>query len=467
MSAKPRQIEYEPPGPIARAFLRDQSFVCGIRGPIGSGKSTVSVMKLIRNCSKQAKAPDGKRHRRTAIIRNTFPELKTTTIKTWHQWMPPSIGHWVSQGPPTHRIITKEIDWEVIFLALDQPKDVAKVLSFELSDAWINEAREVPKAIIDALTGRVSRFPPVRDGGCTDPQILMDTNPPDEDHWWYKAAEENVPEGWSFHHQLSGRGPNAENLANLDPGYYQRTMAGKSDEWIKVYIDGEYGFVQDGKVVYPEYVDSMHCREFKMDRRGGLYIGLDFGLTPAATIGQRLASGRWVVDREVVSDRMGAIRFAGELKRVLAEHYPDWTINAITGDPAGNQGQAGDAEERTIFDIMSAHGVTAVPALSNDFSVRRESVANLLTQLVDGTPALLIHPRAKITRKAMAGKYMFQRLQVAGDERYHDKPLKNEYSHPAEALQYMVLGGGEGRAVVSSNDPNKRKKIVYPRLGIA
>ncbi len=461
-----REVVYEPPGPVAQAYLRDRAFVSGIRGPIGSGKSTASVMKLIRNCEKQRRHTDGRRHRRTAIIRNTFPELKTTTIKTWHQWIPPTVGSWVGQGPPTHRIVTKEIDWEVMFIALDQPKDVAKLLSLELSDAWVNEAREVPKAIIDGLTGRVGRFPPVRDGGCTDPQILMDTNAPDEDHWWYRAAEEDTPDEWSFHAQPSGRSAGAENLANLPERYYERAMAGKSQEWIKVYVDGEYGFVNDGKVVYPEFVDSMHVREFTIDRRGGLYLGLDFGLTPAAVIGQRLASGRWVIDREVTSDRMGAIRFAGELKRVLSEHYPEWRVHGITGDPAGNQGQAGDEEERTIFDIMAAHGVSAVPAITNDFSVRREAVAKLLNTLVDGTPALLIHPRCRMLRKGMAGKYMFQRLQVSGDERYQDKPLKNEYSHPCEALQYAVLGGGEGRAVVSSR-PEKAKKLVYPKLGIA
>jgi len=461
-----REVVYEPPGPVARDYLRDDAFVCGIRGPIGSGKSTASVMKLVRNCERQRRAADGRRHRRTAIIRNTFPELKTTTIKTWHQWIPPTVGHWVAQGPPTHRIVTKEIDWEVLFLALDQPKDVAKLLSLELSDAWVNEAREVPKAIIDGLTGRVGRFPPVRDGGCTSPQILMDTNPPDEDHWWYRSAEEDRPEEWSFHAQPSGRSPQAENLANLPDRYYERAMGGKSEEWIKVYVDGEYGFVMDGKVVYPEFVDSMHVREFTMDRRGGVYLGLDFGLTPAAAIGQRLASGRWVIDREITTDRMGVIRFAGEIKRVLSEHYPEWRVHAITGDPAGNQGQAGDEEERTVFDILAAHGVQAVPAITNDFSVRRESVAKLLSALVDGTPGLLIHPRCRTLRKAMAGKYQFARIQVAGDERYQDKPLKNEYSHVAEALQYLALGGGEGRSVVSAR-PDRPKKLVYPKLGIA
>jgi hypothetical protein len=32
---------------------------------------------------------------------------------------------------------------------------------------------------------------------------------------------------------------------------------------------------------------------------------------------------------------------------------------------------------------------------------------------------------------------------VSGTERYEDKPEKNEYSHPCEALEYGLLGGGE------------------------
>lgn len=442
-------VRYVSPGPIADAYLRDDGFVVGIRGPIGSAKSTTSVWKLLRGAKRQVVGVGGLRNRRTAIIRNTYGELRTTTVKTWHQWFPEDLGDWNQQAPMTHRLRLGDINWEVIFLALDQPKDVAKLLSLELSDAWVNEAREVPKAVIDGLSGRVGRFPPVRDGGCTNPQIIMDTNPPDSDHWWYRVAEEDTPDEWSFHSQPSGLSPEAENLANLPPKYYQRAAQGKTGDWVKVYVHGEYGFVQDGKPVYPEFVDSFHVRDFTMDRRVGLRLGLDFGLTPAAVIGQRLKSGRWLIDREVVSERMGAINFAEELLRVLSEHYPGWPIESITGDPAGNQGQAGDKEERTIFQIMAAHGVSAVPATTNEFSVRREAVAKALSTVVDGTPALLVHSRCRTLRKGMAGKYQFTRLQVRGDPRYKDAPLKNEFSHVAEALQYQMLGGGEGRAVVS------------------
>ena len=39
--------------------------------------------------------------------------------------------------------------------------------TLSLLDAYVNEAREVAKEIVDGLQGRVGRFPPVKDGGCT------------------------------------------------------------------------------------------------------------------------------------------------------------------------------------------------------------------------------------------------------------------------------------------------------------
>jgi hypothetical protein len=33
-------------------------------------------------------------------------------------------------------------------------------------------------------------------------------------------------------------------------------VAGKDPDWAKVYVHGEYGYVRDGKPVYPEFRDS-------------------------------------------------------------------------------------------------------------------------------------------------------------------------------------------------------------------
>ena len=148
-------------------FLRDDSFVRGIMGPVGSGKSYACAAEIMLRAVKQKPSPrDGIRRSRFAVVRNSYPMLRTTTLKTWMEIFPEHIwgrAHW--SPPITHHIKLPSrdnaagVDCEVIFLALDQPKDVRKLLSLELTGAWINEARELPKAIIDGLTHRVGRFP--------------------------------------------------------------------------------------------------------------------------------------------------------------------------------------------------------------------------------------------------------------------------------------------------------------------
>ncbi len=455
--------EYRAPGPVASRFLKSDKFVRGIRGPIGSGKSTACVMEVIFRSAAQESGKDGLRNTRWAIVRNSYPELSTTTIKTWHQWVPPELGRWVAHGPPTHvltgninldavkpaaehTVTVNDMRMEVLFVALDRPEDIRKLLSMELTGAWINEAREVPKAILDGLTGRVGRYPPKRDGGCTWSGVIMDTNSPDSDHWWYRLAEEHTPDDYDFFAQPGGRTAFAENLDNLPERYYERASQGKSADWIRVYIDGEYGFVQDGKPVYHEFIDSLHIQECDPSKRLPITVGLDFGLTPAALFGQKLPSGRWIWIDELVSEDMGAVRFGELLSAKLSGEYQGFEVSGIWGDPAGDIRVQTD--EKTPFQILRAAGIPASPAPSNDFTLRREAVAKPLTRLIDGKPGLIIHPRCRITRKGMAGGYRYRRIQVAGQERYNDKPEKSMFSHVCEAGQYMMMGAGEGAALI-------------------
>jgi hypothetical protein len=453
-------------------------------------------MKVIMIANAQRVQADGRKHSRFAVIRNTYPELKTTTIKTWHQWVPEDIGSWTASGPPTHRIVDDKLDMEVMFVALDRPEDVRKLLSMELTGAWINEAREVPKSILDGLTGRVGRFPPTRDGGCVEPQIIMDTNPPEIDHWWYVLAEEDTSSQrntdlvnsvktaenmmrqagtlgpkqplFRFLSQSDANGPDAENLQNLPPAYYAKASAGKSEEWKKVYIRGEYGFVQDGRPVYPEFREHLHVKEFELNPRLPLSLGIDFGLTPAATIGQRSFSGIHRIRWEVVTEHMGAKQFAETLRGFIAQHCSNYQIDTISGDPAGDSDGQQDSDQ-TCFKILRNNGIDARPApfpgRINDFTIRREAHANSMLKLIDGEAAFQVHPQGCPTlRRGMAGQYRYRRVQVAGDERFHDKPEKNSVSHVCEADQYRMLGAGEGRVVLRGTLGGQRIKPAYSEM---
>lgn len=436
---------YESPGPIISGFLKSNKFVRGLMGPIGGGKSTACVMDIISRAREQKKDASGKARTRWAIIRNTFPELKTTTIKTWQQWVPPNLGRWQAEGPPTHFIETNDMVLEALFIALDRPDDVRKLLSMELTGGWLNEVRELPKTVLDALTGRVGRYPPMRDGGPTWSGVIMDTNAPDMDHWYYQLAEVDRPDDFEFFRQPSGLAANAENVENLPPDYYKRACSGKKDDWVKVYVRADYGFVTDGKPVYDQFFDNLHIATHEFNPAWELHVGMDFGLTPAAVFGQRTPLGQTRILSEIVATRLGATSFAREIKQHIQSRYPHAKIGSMTGDPSGD---GGGNDEQTAFQLMAAQGVIALPASTNDPAIRIEAVNSKMGTLIDGQPGLVINPFCTQLRKACAGGYHYRRVKLSSELKFEEKPNKNMSSHVAEALQYFELGQGGGREVV-------------------
>ena len=443
-------------GPTLTAFHKSDVRRRGVMGPVGSGKSTGMCAEIMRRAQEQEPGPDGKRKTRWVIVRNSYRELKDTTLKTWLDWFPELYFGDFKHTDMQHSIRRGDVEADVLFRALDRPDDVGKLLSLELTGGWVNEARELPLGIIEALDDRIGRYPAVKDGGCTWRGLMMDTNPPDDDHWWYRLAEEERPEGWAFWRQPGGLveesgefvpNPLAENLKNLEPDFYAQRAQGKSRDHIRVYYCARYGFLRDGRPVWPEYADDVHCAQqvIQPDPSRTLYIGLDFGLTPAALFAQQTLSGRWVWIDELVTENMGVSRFAEILGPKIRREYQGFDIE-VWGDPAGNE--RAQTDEQTPFLILRKHGINAQPAPTNDFDIRRDAVGVPMTRMFDGLPGFMVSPKCRMARKGLAGGYHYRRIQIAGEERYHDKPVKDRYSHVCEAGQYAMLGAGEGNVVI-------------------
>jgi hypothetical protein len=448
------------PTPTGRKFhlARDTNlgFVRTIVGPFGSGKSVTCVMELLLIATHQE--PDNYNIRRTkfAIIRNTYRELLDTTMATFFTWIPKESGTYsalnmtfmLDQQLPDNT----QMQAEFLFRALDKPDDIKKLLSLDITAAWINEVREISKTVFDAVQGRVGRYPPKILG--TSPTffgLITDTNAPDSDHWYYTLFEETCPSNHIIFHQPSGLSPNAENIENLPKNYYQNMSHGKTKNWIDVYVHGRYGFIADGRPVWPEYKDDTHYSPipYTPDPRLPLYIGIDFGLTPAAVIGQKLTSGKFVIFDELCTWDMGAVSFGRILKEKLNHDYRLFQTIEIYGDPAGTGRSQSD--ESTPFQILSNQGIDAYPTYTNDFEIRREVPADYMLRLAfDGSPAFQVCSGAPTTRKACGGGYKYKRLQVTGEDRFHDIPDKNKYSHAGDALQYMMLGAVGGDRIVGS-----------------
>ena len=431
--------------PVLRKFADSDAFMRCVVGPFGSGKSTACVIETIARSLAQAPSPDGIRRSRWIVVRNTYRQLNDSTIKTFFQWCPPHQFGTYKQSDQSYLIQAFEnTEIEVIFRALDRPDHVGNLLSLEVTGGWVNEAREVPWPIIEALQGRVGRYPAKRDGGASWWGVFMDTNPADTDSKLYKYFVEagHSPKEVALFKQPSGLSAKAENLENLPGGqdYYKKMATGKDPEFVKVYIHGDWGFVSDGRVVYTEYIDSVHCAECKPVGYAPIYRGFDFGLTPACVFLQVLPTGQVIVFDELVSDDMSIDKFSDEVVEYTSQKYNDFELIDV-GDPAGEQRAQTDA--KTCFQILQSKGVMVEAGLQT-LAIRLESVRKPLTRLCAGKPGFQLHPRCKTLRKGFMGGYCFRRLQTAA-ERFTSVPDKNSYSHAHDALQYpltRIFGGG-------------------------
>ena len=341
------------PSETLRRFHNCKEYVRGIRGPIGSGKSSACCLELFKNSSQQ-EAYNGVRKTIHGIIRNTYGELKTTTVKTWLNWFGDMTR--MTFSSPIRGIVNynlpdgTKVESELIFVSQDRPKDIARLLSLELTSAWINEAKEVPYSALDAK-GRTDRYPdPMKTVAATHPCMIMDTNSCDISCWWYDYAEKQTPEGYAFFDQppalikrqegkefIYEPNPKAENIQYLASGYayYMRQVAGKPREWVDVYILNQYGSPFAGNRIYEDYSKDNHT---DVEFNPGLPIRWtnDFNYSPlSSAILQVNGDNVYAVD-EIIIKHADVLQAAIE----FAERYKDFKHLPvhIYGDASGHAG---------------------------------------------------------------------------------------------------------------------------------
>lgn len=429
--------------PTIRRFALCDDRIRLLMGPFGSGKSSGCVQEIIRRAHEQEPGPDGIRRTRWAVVRNSYRQLKDTTIKTFMDWYPEKYfgeykvtdhDYYITEFPGVH--------CEVMFRALDRPDQISNLLSLEVTGCWFNEAREIPREIIEAMDSRIGRYPSGRDGGASWSGMFMDTNPPDEDSYLYKMFEQVKPDGWSVFKQPSGLSSKAENLSHLPKHYYINLAKGKDQRYIRVYIHGQYGYILSGQPVFGSFEDSYHVatKVLEPDPRLPIHIGMDFSIV-GCVIGQVNALGQLRILDELTSEGLMGIRqfCVNRLLPLLRTKYFGMQVSGF-GDPAGNSRTPTD--ESTCFEILHGadvglNGIVGAP--SNNLSARIDPVEHFLTGNWKGEPNFLLSPNCKLLRKALNGAYYYEKEKAASGETYKTVPVKNYASHVADALEYLCM----------------------------
>lgn len=466
---------YVPSRTLAK-FHSSNHFVRCIMGPYGSGKSVGCSVELLARAREQAPNKNGVRPSRWAVIRPTYPELMSTTIPTFEQWVPHRYWTRKNTAPIWGELVMPLDDGTTVhavvwFLAMAKEQDAKKALSMELTGAWINEVRELQRGLFQKILGRVGRYPGHVEGvKPTFNGLWCDTNPPSRGHWYHHQAEVDTPDNFKFFRQpgalmydAKGRlvpNPEAENVQHQSKGYaYWQDMAqGMTREEIKVHVLGEYGSVFNGRPVYDGiFSEMLHVSDEPLSVLKGLPIllGWDFGQTlqPAVVFAQLSPTGQLRVLREVYSGHSMPLRQFVEsmVKPILSQEYIGMPP-VSWGDPAGNQMSALDGQ--TYYQELERMGIEARPAVTNKFDKRRQAVATYMTQMsgvasgygkkpqvepkfiVDGTKCLLLV-------EGLGGGYHFPPVPATvsgGENLYMPTPVKNKFSHLQDALQYVALG---------------------------
>ena len=479
--------KYNVTSPVLRRFHDSRALVRLVLGPYGSGKTYACCWEIVNLAFRMPPDKFGVRRSRCCFIRDTATNLKDTTVNTWLKLFPEKIngvrfGTEVKHDPPMEMWLRlphwdgkTTVELHILCRYQDNPADAENLKSLDLSSIYINEASGVPLESVVAAVGRIKRFPAKEDlilerdanGNEIPPRfgIIMDSNMPNTKHWIYRQFEVIKPEGWELFRQppamfkktdangkiiyVPNRGqmiaqgiPPADNISNLNDGfgYYEDlTKTGKHD-WINVHVCANYGTLQTGLPVYPEYRDTVHYVDapIAFDRAKPLFLGFDYGLRPSVAFVQINDYGQICVLDEIdggARDPQGIeFLWTNTLRPKLVNEYGFGCGTKIiaVGDPAGKGRD--QTYMSTPLNFLIQQGISIVPCHTNDPVVRWAAVKHFLNGLASGRPAIMFAKPCVGLRAGMQGDYHFKEKQ-SGD--ISGVVADNDATHIQDALQYV------------------------------
>jgi hypothetical protein len=483
---------WKPPGPVAGAFFMSDADVIGIRGPVGSGKTTAHLRSRIRRAKMMPLCADGRRRYKVCIVRETYRQLWATTIPSWWSVMPKSLGRWAGgRGDPVTHAITFEDQWGPIdfiaeFLAFgSSPGEIdANIRGIQTTDLGMEEADTNPVAGFTGGMTRIDRWPSKSDHFHHLPQsmwsygqVSCSYNAPDEDNWTVRVLEgENqdaeakqvrqslADEGIDikFFRQPGFNEPGCENLANLGPKYYPRAIAAMRAEGrgnsVERLIYNQIGFIRVGDPVFRgHFRRNLHVSPTPLAPIPGvpLRIGLDQGYFGAAVIGQFVRPFQWRILAELsFKDGCFAPEFGRALRDLLNTRFPGHTIySPAFCDMAGNASES--LEDVTWMNTVSEHARLEIEPQrlgGNRIEPRLAVWRAAMDWEQFGVPGLIIDPSCKVLIRGLENDYVWEQ-DVDKAENRGRKPKKKgvRAADVIDAGGYMMLAESlpDGRPLTS------------------
>ena len=488
---KTRDIDYIP-NPTPLKYHRDNdSRIKALMSGVGIGKTSAMAIELVRLAQRQAPDKHGVRYTKWAVIRSTYAQLKTTTLPTFLEWLPPQAVKVVYGSPITVLMQMRLPDGttvhaQFLFFPLDRPAQVANLLSLEITGAAINEAAEIKiPSIVKVLLSRC-RYPRGSTAPITWKGILLDYNPPPIGSWLYKMFEINPdpryklykyppavlirrdptdpedPKLWTFEPN-----PDAENVQHVADGmkYWLDLAEDYRYDWpmLQRFVLGQYTYGGQGRPVYSSFSERRHILRPDKEayRTTPLVIGFDFGMYTAAAITQQQERKVVLLDLVAVPDSGLEMFIDDYLLPLLNKRYVG-IPRIATGDPSG--GNRSPIDKARCITYLKQRGFPYHHCKSNSISVRLEAVNSHLR--AEGRFG--VNQRCVEAITSFSGGYHWdaskEHLGITSD-----KPAKDDASHGMDAVQYALMyynvGAGRHTNEGQYNMPNGAS-LRKPRFGL-
>ena len=443
-TAEELEINYWP-GTTAQDAHRSRARVKYAWGPIRTGKSVWMCWRFYYLAERAAKLGISLRG---IILRDTYRNLKDTTLKTWDEWFGP-MSEVVESTPRTIRLRTPESDitHELLFRHGQTAAEASNFLSSEYGFIGLEEVAPaftptgeispgIAEEVFDMALGRLVQK------GIDEPELIMTSNPPPMHHWASrrvidldraKLKDLNWAHFWF---------PPEENKRNIRAGFYEELMKSWPEDLVKRFIKGERVAIYPGLPIFQkDFSERMHVRDVVKPIFGlPIILCVDSsGLAPAALFTQIDPKGRWLWLKEIqggfvdgrLVEQVGAKTFAKMCKTVAGENFPGYTFAQGWGDPYRLETKS-DTDEKTWSQYFNAEGFNLKPGVKL-ITDRIEGIRERLTTIIEGIPALQINKAGcPLAIEALSGGYRWG-LDPLASRITGAEPVKDIFSHVMDA----------------------------------
>ncbi len=334
----------------------------------------------------------------------------------------------------------------------DDSARYSKISGLTLAKIAVDQPEEIPEDVYAALKARLSQpgFPQ---------QLLLCPNPPSPNHWLVSEfPEDNHIPGHKYlltsvydNRAILGDNYIAELEREYPAGHVLRRR----------FIEGRRGLSITGQPVYGAvFSRSLHAQDVEYLPDYPLVESWDFGQKhPAVSWHQFLPWGWWNILGCWMGDRKFIDEAVPEVAALRTEYFPTLTTLRVCCDPAGADKQ-GHGMRTTAVDVLNQHlrlvygknadgaNVSAGFVKGANAPSRREwclqQIAGYMSRLIQGRPALQVHPRAEIIVDGFEAGYVYDDRTSVNALLPNVRRAKKDgyYDHLQNTVEYAMLAYG-------------------------